>query len=152
MKEFPWRNWIARQTSNLTVAGSNPGTSKTKRIRFKTSWISLVVRTPHCGCGSPGSNPGSSKWVRFPLTTDTKCWCPRGLMDKALVSEARDCGFKSRRGLPLDYKEKLSHMGLQTDTLAVRVRIPLIPQSLPPRLGYQAWLPLMTTPVHDDIM
>ena len=24
--------------------------------------------------------------------------CPRGLMDKASVSEAEDCGFESRRG------------------------------------------------------
>ena len=92
-----------------------------------------------------------SQRVRIPLSTDLIWRSSCSLLVKALVSEARDCGFKSRRGLPLDYKEKLTHMGLQTDTLAVRVRIPIIPLTLPPpRIPGE--LPLMTTPVHDDIM
>ena len=35
--------------------------------------------------------------VRFHLLRDI-IKCPRGLMDKASVSEAEDCGFESRRG------------------------------------------------------
>ena len=44
--------------------------------------------------------------------------CPRGLMDKASVSEAEDCGFESRRGY-VNYLcvDELHWCGVQTSNL-----------------------------------
>ena len=143
----------ARRIPDPKVGGSNPSSFKSKRFLSKLVCGRVVYGASlrHWSLRRRGFKSRLSQRVRIPLTTHLIWRSSHGLVAKALVSEARDCGLKSRRGLPLDYKEKLTHMGLQTDTLAVRVRIPIIPLTLPPP-RIPGDLPLMTTPVHDDIM
>ena len=65
------------------------------------------------------------RWVQFtwmsvqirPESKQSKA-SPRGLMDKASVSEAEDCGFESRRGYTqLQSVDELHWCGVQTSNL-----------------------------------
>ena len=54
-----WRNWIARQTSNLKVVGSNPA--------MDTLWSrGVMVSTLDFESNDPGSNPGETSFGSVP--------------------------------------------------------------------------------------
>ena len=55
----------------------------------------------------------------LPESVCTSSSCPRGLMDKASVSEAEDCGFESRRGQNFTHFVFLFFFWTQTSSKAI---------------------------------